>query len=207
MLLKALRHRNVVQFLGAYINGPAGTAMLVTELMELGDLWRALPAVDPSGVRLFPWHRRGRQTMHDIAQGLHYLHSRRVVHFDLKSANILLSRSGTAKLADIGMARVLNKSYLSVVSSGLGTFAWSAPEVLAGRRCTEKADIYSFGVVLWEVCTGEAPVRGDMRPLRAPEDCPAEVVELYERCVAEDPELRPTAREVLDALGMNSAER
>ncbi len=59
-----------------------------------------------------------------------------------------------AKIADIGMARTLNnKSCLSVLS-GLGTFAWSAPEVLTGRRCTEKVDIYSFGVVLWEICTG-----------------------------------------------------
>lgn len=201
MLLKALRHRNVVQFLGAALNGPQGTALLVTELMELGDLWRALPAKDPvSGNRMFSWKRRGRQAMEDVARGLHYLHSKRVVHFDLKSANILLSRAGTAKLADIGMARVLNKSYLSVVSSGLGTFAWSAPEVLAGRRCTEKADIYSFGVVLWEVCTGEAPVRGDMRPLRAPEDCPAEIVALYQRCVAEDPDVRPNAKELIEIL-------
>lgn len=201
MLLKALRHHNVVQFLGAALNGPQGTALLVTELMELGDLWRALPAKDPTtSERIFSWHRRGRRVMEDVARGLHYLHSKRVVHFDLKSANILLSRAGTAKLADIGMARVLNKSYLSVVSSGLGTFAWSAPEVLTGRRCSEKADIYSFGIVLFEICTGEAPVRGDMRPLRAPDDCPEEVVSLYERCVAEDPQIRPTAKELVDII-------
>lgn len=112
------------------------------------------------------------------------------------AANILLSRHGTAKICDIGMARVLgNKEYLSMLS-GMGTFAWrcalgveglqgwrstgaelkrarpglvadrppapaaaccrpalpcSAPEVLSGRRCTEKVDLYSFGVVIWEV--------------------------------------------------------
>lgn len=199
-LLKTLRDRHVVQFLGACINGPQGTAMLVTELMELGDLWRALPARDSNGERIFAWRRRGRRVMEDVARGLGYLHSKRVVHFDLKSANILLSRAGTAKLADIGMARVLQKSYLSMVSSGLGTFAWSAPEVLAGKRCGCKADIYSLGVVLWEVCTGEAPVRGVMRPLQAPQDCPAEVVELYQRCIAEDPDERPTAEEILELL-------
>ena len=137
--------------------------------------------------------------MIDVANGLHYLHTKRVVHFDLKSANILLSRAGTAKLADIGMARVLNKSYLSVIS-GLGTFAWSAPEVLAGKRCTEKADIYSWGVVLWEICTGEAPARGDMRPLQAPDDCPQRIVDLYEQCVAENPDDRPSATQVLEIL-------
>lgn len=198
-LLKALRHRNVVQFLGASLDGPQGTALLVTELMELGDLWRALSAKDANGDRIFSWHSRGKQCMIDVAKGLHYLHMKRVVHFDLKSANILLSRAGTAKLADIGMARVLNKSYLSVIS-GLGTFAWSAPEVLSGKRCTEKADIYSFGVVLWEVCTGEAPTRGDMRPLQSPSDCPQDIVDLYLLCVSENPEDRPSAREVLEVL-------
>lgn len=199
LLLKALRHKNVVQFLGASLDGPSATALLVTELMELGDLWRALSAKDPSGERIFSWYSRGRQCMIDVARGLHYLHSKRVVHFDLKSANILLSRAGTAKLADIGMARVLNKSYLSVIS-GMGTFAWSAPEVLAGKRCTEKADIFSWGVVLWEICTGEAPARGDMRPLQAPEDCPQEIVDLYQRCISEDPDDRPSALELLEAM-------
>lgn len=198
-LLKALRHRNVVQFLGASLDGPQGTALLVTELMELGDLWRALPAKDDSGERIFGWYLRGAQCISDVANGLHYLHTKRVVHFDLKSANILLSKAGTAKLADIGMARVLNKSHLSIIS-GLGTFAWSAPEVLAGRRCTEKADIYSLGVVLWEICTGEAPARGDMRPLKAPEDCPQAIVDLYEQCVKEEPDERPSALDVLEAI-------
>lgn len=135
----------------------------------------------------------------DVARGLHYLHHKRVVHLDLKSANILLSRHGSAKIGDIGMARVLNRDYLTVLS-GLGTFAWSAPEVLAGRRCTEKVDIYSFGIVLWEICTGEVPVRGDLRPLAAPEDCPQAVVDLYLRCTAEDPLERPTAIEIVELL-------
>jgi len=200
-LLKTLRDRHIVQFIGACLNGPQGTAMLITELMELGDLWRALPARDTLGNRIFSWNRRGKRVMQDVARGLRYLHSKKIVHFDLKSANILLSRAGTAKLADIGMARVLHKSYLSMVSSGLGTFAWSAPEVLAGRRCGCKADIYSWGVVLWEVCTGEAPVRGIMRTLDPQKDaCPVQVVDLYTRCVAENPDERPTADEVLEFL-------
>jgi Protein tyrosine and serine/threonine kinase/PAN domain len=200
-LLKTLRDRHIVQFLGACLNGPQGTAMLITELMELGDLWRALPARDGHGDRIFSWNRRGKRVMQDVARGLRYLHSKRIVHFDLKSANILLSRAGTAKLADIGMARVLHKSYLSMVSSGLGTFAWSAPEVLAGRRCGCKADVYSWGVVLWEVCTGEAPVRGVMRPLDPHNDAvPVQVIDLYTRCVAENPDERPTADEILKIL-------
>ncbi|KAI3430778.1 hypothetical protein D9Q98_009190 [Chlorella vulgaris] len=197
-LLKDLRDRNIVQFIGACLDGP--TPMLVTEFMEFGDLWRALPLKNQAGQRIFAWHKRGRRVLYDVAKGLLYLHRRRIVHLDLKSANILLSRHGTAKICDIGMARVLgNKEYLSMLS-GMGTFAWSAPEVLSGKRCSEKVDLYSFGVVIWEVCTGDVPVRGEMRPLVAPHDCPQPLVELYERCIAEHPEQRPTAAELLEGL-------
>ena len=203
-LLRDLRHRNIVRLIGACLDGPGGTALLLTELMDLGDLWRALPARTQSGDRIFSWWLQGRYILEDIARGLAYLHAQRVVHFDLKSANILLNRNGTAKLADIGMARVLCKSYFSVIS-GLGTFAWSAPEVLAGRRCSEMADMYSFGVVLWEICTGEPPVRGHMRPLEPGKDCPPEIVELHYQCISEDPEKRPSAQEVVSLLATLSS--
>ncbi|KFM23989.1 Putative serine/threonine-protein kinase/receptor R831 [Auxenochlorella protothecoides] len=196
-LLKSLSHRHVVQFLGACTSGPM--AMLVTEFMELGDLWRAMPLTDAQGQRIFSWRCRGAGVALDVAQGLDYLHAQKVVHLDLKSANILLSRLGTAKIADVGFARVLQKSYLSVLS-GLGTLAWSAPEVLAGRRCTEKADIYSYGVLLWEIVTGEGPVRGRMRSPRTPEECPVEVAALIATCCAEDPCARPTAPQLVQLL-------
>ena len=61
--------------------------------------------------------------------------------------------------------RFMHKDYLSAAKS-VGTFAWSAPEVLMGGRCSEKVDIFSYGVVLWELCTGESPVRGRLRPVR-----------------------------------------
>ena len=59
----------------------------------------------------------------------------------------------------------MHKDYLSAAKS-VGTFAWSAPEVLMGGRCSEKVDIFSYGVVLWELVTGESPVRGRLRPVR-----------------------------------------
>lgn len=119
---------------------------------------------------------------------------------DVKSANVLLTRDGTAKLADVGMAHLLlSKSYASSVYSH-GTYAWSAPEMLSGRRCSDKADVYSWGVVLWEVCTGEVPVRGHMRAFKVPEECPVEVELLHLRCMSEDPEERPTAKEIVTIL-------
>jgi hypothetical protein len=198
-LLKTLKDDNIVRFLGAYLEGPA--AMMVTEFMEFGDLWRALPVtmLSSSEERIFGWYKQGKQVALDVARGLAALHRKRIVHLDLKSANILLAKNGQAKVADVGMARVMNQSCLSKLSNQ-GTFAWSAPEVLNGKKCSERVDIYSFGVVVWEICSGEVPVRGDMRALEAPEDCPDEIVELQRRCVSEDPGDRPTADEIVQVL-------
>lgn len=70
----------------------------------------------------------GRRIALDVARGLHFLHSRRLVHFDLKSANILLARDHTAKIADVGLAKIMHRQFLSTLYN-VGTFAWSAPEV------------------------------------------------------------------------------
>lgn len=105
----------------------------------------------------------------DIARGLAFLHHRRVVHLDVKSPNILLDSFGAAKVADVGLSRVMNTA-LTTGRDFVGTFAWAAPELILAGRCTEKADIFSFGVVLWEICTGERPERGRMRDLRCVED-------------------------------------
>lgn len=84
---------------------------------------------------------------------------------DIKSPNVLLGADFTAKLADVGLAKLQHKDYLSA-HQAVGTFTWSAPEVLMGDRCTEKVDQFSFGVVLWELVTGETPARGRLRPVK-----------------------------------------
>lgn len=63
----------------------------------------------------------------DIARGLHHLHAKRIIHFDLKSANVLLTRDGTAKISDVGFANIISKTHLSFEAGY--TFAWAAPEV------------------------------------------------------------------------------
>ena len=192
------RDRNVVQLYGTS-KMPDGKLLLVTELMEGGDLRRALN--DPETKEVLAWHRAGKRVALDIARGLTALHAVRVIHRDLKSRNVLLTETLTAKVADVGIAAVHSQGYLSA-SDGyvLGTLAWSAPELLLGKRCTEKVDIYSLGIVLWEIATGKVPQRGFTQPPPPSERCPAELAALIKECTNSDVRERPTAKEVCEII-------
>ncbi|KAK9825364.1 hypothetical protein WJX81_004084 [Elliptochloris bilobata] len=199
--------RNVVQFYGACLESQP--PMLVMEYMAGGDLFSALQSsVQGSGAaHPLSWWRRGRSIALGIARGLHFLHSEHVVHNDLKTKNILLSENyETAKIADVGLARIMDTSHMSTGMAPCGTFAYAAPELLMGRRCDEKVDIYSFGVVLWELVCRERPLRGHLRAPHVPGECPASVRALVDACIEADaPAQRPSAYEVFVRLAASPA--
>ncbi|PRW21099.1 serine threonine- kinase [Chlorella sorokiniana] len=197
MILRACRDTNILQFQGACFKDDR--TLLVTEYMEGGNLTANLKA------HTVTWFKRGKKIALDVARALVYLHSRRIVHLDIKSANVLLTRDGTAKVGDVGMAKIMAEDYVSGGQGAFGTLAWSAPELLLGRRCDGKADIYSFGVVLWELCTGLLPVRGQLREPAVPDDCPEEVLDIIRRCLDPDPSVRPTAAELVQLLTLAPA--
>ena len=91
-----------------------------------GSAWELVQGLDVTSLRA-AGTRRGWQVALHIARGLHHMHSRKVMHLDLKSANILLARDGTAKVADVGLAKILTRDNTHV--SMEGTFDWAAPEV------------------------------------------------------------------------------
>eukprot|EP00887_Chlorella_sp_A99_P005023 scaffold4.g5023.t1 len=188
-ILRACRDANILQFAGACVKD--GRLCLVTEYLEGGSLGANLR------FSRVTWYKRGKRIALDLARALVYLHSKKIVHLDVKSANVLLARDGTAKLGDVGMARIIADGYITGV---VGTLAWSAPEMLWGTKCTAKADVYSFGVVLWEIATGETPVRGQLRDPVVPEECPAELCDLIARCLDADPDVRPSAVELVTLL-------
>ncbi|KAL4424052.1 hypothetical protein ABPG75_001353 [Micractinium tetrahymenae] len=187
-ILRTCRHRNIVRFQGACVDGD--TTMMVTELMDT-DLYRALQSNRVS------WYRHGHDIAIDVAQALHFLHSRSIIHFDCKSPNILLSATNQAKLADVGWAQILYHSY---ITGDGGTFNWAAPEQLIGLKCTAKADVYSFGLVLWELCTRELPVRGQIRDIRIPQEAPQVVADLIRQCLDVDPARRPDMEDIIHRL-------
>lgn len=199
-ILKGCHDQNIVQFLGV-CQKDADTTWLVTEFMLGGDLYHALSKLQ--GNEQYGWYRKGQYIALDVARGLHFLHAHRIVHFDLKSANVLLTREGVAKIADVGFARVMNSQYVSRQDT-FGTFAWAAPEIFTGQRCTEKVDIYSYGVVLWELVTHEVPQRGRLRTINVPAECPQWVRDVTNRCLALNPKQRPSAKQIVEMITANT---
>ena len=188
-MISRLRHRHILQFYGACIK-PLYLYM-VTELMQ-NDLFNALRK-DQS----YTWAgTHGREVCRGIISGLHYLHSRRppVVHRDIKSPNILLL-DGVAKIADVGIARTKMQSDMTAQRGY--TIAWAAPEVIYRRRATEKIDIWSFGIILWEIVTGQLPNPGR---LVLPESSGQDLQRLYLQCTNENPSIRPSAADILITL-------
>ncbi|XP_033146763.1 serine/threonine-protein kinase EDR1 isoform X2 [Brassica rapa] len=150
-LMKRLRHPNVLLFMGA-VTSPQRLC-IVSEFLPRGSLFRLLQR----GTSQLDWRRRIRMAL-DIACGMNYLHccSPPIIHRDLKSSNLLVDRNCTVKVADFGLSRIKHETYLAT-KSGRGTPQWMAPEVLRNESANEKSDIYSFGVVLWELATGKIP--------------------------------------------------
>lgn len=194
MMKYVSRDRNIVQFYGACVQTSA--LLMVSELMEGGDLRNALNADQDE---TWVWYGRGKSVCVDMARGLAFLHANKVIHRDLKSKNVLLTRDGVAKIGDVGMAKILSDGYLTR-DGALGTMAWAAPELLLGEKCCQKVDVYSLGICLWEVVTQEVPMRGNLRDPVVPKECPQAIADLITACRQRDQYLRPTAKEVCRLL-------
>jgi len=99
----------------------------------------------------------------DACKGIAYLHSRKILHRDLKTHNLLVDKFWNVKVADFGLSRAMGDT--DGTMTACGTPSWAAPEVLRRDHYSFKADVYSFGVCLWEMCTRERPYT-DLKPFQ-----------------------------------------
>ncbi|XP_072963702.1 uncharacterized protein [Typha angustifolia] len=201
--LADLHHPNVVAFYGVVLDGPGGSIATVTEYMVNGSLRHALQKNDKTLDR-----RKRLIIAMDAAFGMEYLHSKNIVHFDLKSDNLLVNlrdpQRPICKVGDLGLSKVKCQT---LISGGVrGTLPWMAPELLNGGSSlvSEKVDVFSFGIVMWELLTGDEPyadlhygviiggiVSNTLRP-QVPESCDPEWRSLMEQCWSTEPSDRPS---------------
>src|SRR3954452_15949778 len=97
----------------------------------------------------------------EIARALGAAHARNIVHRDVKPQNVLIDEEGSAKVTDFGIARSLDEEGLTAEGRVLGTTDYVAPEQALGHPCTAQSDLYSLGIVLWEMLTGQFPFKGE----------------------------------------------
>ncbi|KAJ0068502.1 hypothetical protein NL108_008878, partial [Boleophthalmus pectinirostris] len=206
--LRKLKHPNIITFKGICTQAPC--YCIIMEYCAQGQLYEVLRAgrkIHPS--LLMDWAM-------GIAGGMNYLHLHKIIHRDLKSPNMLITYDDAVKISDFGTSKELNDK--STKMSFAGTVAWMAPEVIRNEPVSEKVDIWSFGVVLWEMLTGEVPykdvdssaiiwgVGNNSLQLPVPDSCPDSFKLLLRQCWNCKPRNRPSFRQILLHLDIASAD-
>lgn len=211
-LISKLRHPALVTFFGA-VNEPGHFAM-VMELMEGGSLYHLLHDDEKE----LSWLRKC-YIIKEVCSGVQYLHSKHIIHRDLKSLNVLLNQQLNPKLCDFGLAIVKTDTESQVntrsKSSTIGTSRWLSPEIMQGRKHSYKSDMWSFGLIALEVATREIPFHSIVEvalvanlsnasatnfPTNIPDDCPDDLRQFIEICLYRDPVSRPEADFALTVL-------
>jgi tRNA A-37 threonylcarbamoyl transferase component Bud32 len=205
-MLKDVRHPNIVSFYGICKQDDA--LLLVQEFVSCGELYKLLKdeKVEIDWKLCFSISK-------DTAAGMAYLHSRGVIHRDLKSENLLVDEHWRIKICDFGLARIPRKSTRPMTHK-IGTPFFMAPEVIQGKSYDEKADVFSFGIVLLEVvtrCKGPPDImeRGQNEGYAVnydrllpfvPKDCPPELFKLAkETCHVQSPQ-RPSFKAIVERI-------
>ena len=208
-LVMKLRHPHVAQLIAGCEDSKSGP-LLIFEYLEGGSLNHYIHEVTRSPLD----HTTLYSISRDVALALNYLHSKSIAHLDVKSANVLLDAYLRAKLADLGLAQDITK--MPAVTENArpdlrGTPAFMAPEVLQGKGFSTAADVYGFGMILWEMASGSRPFFGFKlaevcqavclaeRPL-IPSQVTKGLRNLIERCWDQEKDLRPDLPEILSLL-------
>lgn len=212
MMMSKVKHEKLVKFIGA-CKDPL--MVIVTELLPGMSLRKHLSSIRPRQLDL---HVALNYAL-DIASALDCLHANGIIHRDLKPDNLLLTANQkSVKLADFGLAR--EETLTEMMTAETGTYRWMAPELYSTvtlrqgekKHYNNKVDVYSFGIVLWELLTNRMPFEG-MSNLQAayaaafkqerpaiPEDFPPDLAFLIQSCWVEDANMRPSFSQIIRML-------
>ncbi|KAK8894973.1 hypothetical protein M9Y10_023415 [Tritrichomonas musculus] len=198
--MEPLKHRYVLELVGAHIKEPY---RIITRFCPGKSLFDRLhrPNMKPLSAE------RLTAIAYQVAEGMRFLHTNGIVHRDLKTMNILLDDTDTAKIADFGLAGMMKDK--KELIGGVGTPHYTAPEVLERKRYGLKVDTYSYGVILWEMATRQIPFRDKThqeifdkvvnKQWRLPVNHiqPDSLKRLITRCWAQSPNDRPEFNEIV----------
>ncbi|XP_040381078.1 serine/threonine/tyrosine-protein kinase HT1 [Oryza brachyantha] len=202
--LSRLYHPNVVQFIAACKKPPV--YCIITEYMSQGTLRMYLNKKNPYSLS----SETILKLALDISRGMEYLHAQGVIHRDLKSQNLLLNDEMRVKVADFGTSCL--ETRCQATKGNKGTYRWMAPEMTKEKPYTRKVDVYSFGIVLWELTTCLLPFQG-MTPVQAAyaaseknlrpplsSSCSPVLNNLIKRCWSANPARRPEFSYIVSVL-------
>jgi len=199
-MLQGVNHPNIVQFLG--ICDHSSGIYLITEYVEHGDLFDLIVFEK----KQISWKVKVKIAL-QIAQACYYLHSKNIIHRDLKSQNVLIGDNYKVKLCDLGLATMIERSRRMTVC---GTNEWMAPEIVLNEIYDYKVDIFSFGIVCTELITNEPPRKREIDnrlafdieqfQQRVPPACPVEFLSIVFDCTRENPSNRCSFKEIVPKL-------
>jgi serine/threonine protein kinase len=212
--LESLEHVNIIQYHESFVQ--EGYLYIVIDYAEGGDLASRIRAAK-SKPYSFP-EAQIRKWFIQMCMALDYIHSKKILHRDLKTQNIFLTKSGDVKIGDFGICRVFSKSD-ELASTSVGTPYYIAPEVCRGELYSYKADIWSLGCILYELCTLQRPFKGESIATvltsilnQDPEPFPCLYSESLTSSVfsmlSKNPASRPSASDLIEKMtGLPSTER
>uniref|UniRef100_A0A8C3AX19 Tyrosine-protein kinase receptor n=1 Tax=Cyclopterus lumpus TaxID=8103 RepID=A0A8C3AX19_CYCLU len=214
-VMKEFNCHHVVRLLGVVSQGQP--TLVIMELMTRGDLKSYLRSLRPkeqqwSSLSLPPL-KKMLQMAGQIADGMAYLNANKFVHRDLAARNCMVAEDFTVKIGDFGMTRdIYETDYYRKGGKGLLPVRWMSPESLKDGVFTTTSDVWSFGVVLWEIATlSEQPYQGLSNEqvlrfvmegglLEKPQNCPDMLFELMRMCWQYNPKMRPAFVEIISSL-------
>ena len=196
-----IRHRYILELAGAHITKPY---RIITRYCPGLSLFTRLhrPMLKPMSPDQLM------SIAYQVAKGMAFLHSKGIVHRDLKTMNILLDNDDAAVIADFGLCGSLKEN--KDLTGGVGTPHYTAPEVLEHKHYDQKVDVYSYALILWEMATNSVPFRNRTnaeifdhvvthgRRLKMTSDITDSMKKLINRCWAENPNERPDFNEIVE---------